>query len=71
MVAAGDEIDAKVWTLPQERMKAGRAFEVPLSEAACAIIEAMRVVTVEGCDFVFPGRFRYRPHVVESVRAIA
>jgi integrase len=58
-----DEIDiqARTWTLPEERMKTGRMFEVPLSEAAVAIIEAMRAIKVEHCPFVFPGRFRSTP----------
>ena len=55
------DLDAKVWTLPEVRMKAGRAFEVPLSDAARDLVEAMRAVRVEGCDFAFPGRFRFRP----------
>jgi integrase len=58
-----DEIDlpARTWTLPERRMKTGRAFEVPLSDAAVAIIAAMRAVRVEHCPFVFPGRFRSVP----------
>ena len=55
------DLDAKVQIFEAERTKSGRAFEVPLSDAACDIIEAMRAVRVEGCDFVFAGRFKYRP----------
>ena len=54
-------LDAKLWTIPRARMKAGRDFEVPLSDAACALIEAMRAIRVGGGDLVFPGRFTHRP----------
>jgi integrase len=38
------EIDlaAKVWTVPAERMKAGREHRVPLSDAACELLRAMQ-----------------------------
>ena len=52
--AAWDEFDlqAKVWTIPAERMKAGKEHRVPLSDAALAVLEASRR---EG-GLVFPGR---------------
>lgn len=52
--ARWEEIDlaAKVWTVPAERMKAGREHRVPLSEAAIAVLEAVKV---DGADLVFPG----------------
>jgi integrase len=34
------DFDAKVWTSPAERMKAGREHRVPLSDAAISIIES-------------------------------
>ena len=34
------DFDARVWTVPAERMKSGRAHRVPLSEAAMAILKA-------------------------------
>jgi integrase len=39
--ATWDEIDlgAKVWTIPAERMKAGREHRVPLSDAAVAVLD--------------------------------
>lgn len=53
--AAWSEIDfeAALWTVPAERMKAGREHRVPLSEAALAILYAMKEIR-QG-DFVFPG----------------
>jgi integrase len=52
--ARWDEIDleAGVWTIPGERIKAAKEHRVPLSGAALAVLEAQ-----EGLDkvFVFPG----------------
>jgi integrase len=53
------DFEARLWTVPAERMKAGREHRVPLSEPALAILEAMREVR-EG-DFVFPGGKANRP----------
>ena len=41
----------KVWTIPAERMKAKREHEVPLSEAALALLQSMS----RDSDLVFPG----------------
>ena len=41
----------KVWTIPAERMKAKREHEVPLSDAALALLESMP----KDCDVVFAG----------------
>ena len=55
MGAKWSEIDfeARLWTVPADRMKAGREYRVPLSEPALTILAAMREVR-EG-EFVFPG----------------
>ena len=47
------EIDKKanVWTIPAERMKAGKEHRVPLTPSAMKIIEAMP--KVEDSDFIF------------------
>jgi integrase len=50
------DLEAKVWTVPATRIKAGREHRVPLSAPALAIIEAMQPVRVS--EYVFPG---YRP----------
>jgi integrase len=54
-----DEIDrdAKVWTIPAPRMKAGVEHRVPLSVRAIAIVEKM--AALRSGDYVFPGQ-RYR-----------
>ena len=56
------EIDqeAAIWTVPGERIKAGREHRVPLAPAALAVIK--RAATpVDGGPFVFPGRRQGRP----------
>jgi integrase len=59
--ARWSEIDFKVrlWTVPAERMKAGKEHRVPLSDAAIAVLEGMQAIR-EG-DFVFPGGRARRP----------
>ena len=50
------DLDAKVWTIPAARMKAGVLHRVPLSGSAMAILEKM--AEIRTCDFVFPGQRR-------------
>ena len=47
------DLEAKVWTVPKERMKMGKEHRVPLSDAAIKLLEAMP--RMEGTDLVFPG----------------
>jgi integrase len=56
-----DEIDfaERLWTVPAERMKAGKEHRVPLSDAAMTILQTLRE-TREG-DFIFPGSRGGRP----------
>ncbi len=54
------DMDAKVWTVPANRMKAGREHRVPLTDAAMAILKAVRS-DHSGTDFVFPGFKNGRP----------
>jgi integrase len=53
--ARWDEIDLtqSVWTIPAQRMKAGRGHRVPLSEPAMAVLRTMAQFGTDG--FVFPG----------------
>lgn len=46
------DLDARVWTIPAGRMKAGKEHRVPLSEAAMAILSVQRERAF--CDYVFP-----------------
>jgi integrase len=59
--AKWDEIDlkAKVWTLPPERMKAGRQHRIPLSPEALKILKEVKPLAQDG--FVFPGMRKGRP----------
>jgi integrase len=59
------DIAKKLWTVPAERMKAGKEHRVPLSERAVAILEEPLAHVGEGQAstdaFVFPGGKRGRP----------
>lgn len=46
------DLDAKVWTIPAERMKAGKEHQVPLSKRAIALLESL---PRERGGYVFPG----------------
>ena len=62
--ARWEEIDmaAKVWTLPAERMKAGREHRVPLCIRALEILKIMK--DAQQNDFVFPGHsIQKNPHL--------
>lgn len=52
-LATWDEIDtaSKVWTVPGERMKAGKPHRVPLSEPALKLLKNLPLQ--EGSDYVF------------------
>jgi len=45
------DLDAAVWTIPADRMKARRDHRVPLSEAAVALLRSLP--RQDGCDCVF------------------
>lgn len=49
------DLDAKLWTIPAERMKAKREHIVPLSHQALEIIEVMKPVSAHR-EHVFPSR---------------
>lgn len=63
--ATWDEIDldAKLWTVPAERMKAGRTHRVPLTDRALEILAELKVLRPSkvGTAYVFPGYRRERP----------
>jgi integrase len=65
--ARWQEIDLAegVWTVPAERMKAGREHRVPLSDTALAILRALLPLRPadddKGAAFVFPGARKGRP----------
>ena len=58
------EIDEanRIWTVPAERMKAGKEHRVPLTDGAMAVLEEMRPLRRQNeGDFIFPGARRGRP----------
>jgi integrase len=59
--ACWDEIDAdaKVWTIPAERVKAAREFRVPLSAAATAALA--KLASLRQGEHLFPGAKSGRP----------
>jgi integrase len=61
--ATWSEIDmrAAIWTVPAARMKAEREHRVPLSDAALAVLTAMRPLRDAAGDWVFPGARAGRP----------
>ena len=68
--ARWDEIDlqAKVWTIPAERMKAGKSHRVPLSAEAVAILKPLHE-TRRG-PLVFPGQTSKKPLSETAFRAL-
>lgn len=62
------DLDAKVWTIPGERMKANREHRVALSPQAIALIRGLP--RADAAEFVFPGQ-RGRSHLnPESARKL-
>lgn len=46
------DLDARVWIIPAERMKAGREHRIPLSDAAMLLLKSLPLF--ENSDLVFP-----------------
>jgi integrase len=65
--AQWSEIDAqaKIWTVPADRIKASRTHRVPLSREALEVLTKARKVATG--DLVFPGRGMNRPLSVTSL----
>jgi integrase len=55
------QLDAHLWIVPGERMKAGKEHRVPLSDRAVTILKEMRPAECAPSDFVFPGCNRAEP----------
>jgi integrase len=53
------DLEAKVWTVPAARMKAGREHRMPLSTRALAILE--KLAEAKTSDFVFAGQRPGKP----------
>jgi integrase len=48
------DLDNKIWTIPAERIKAGREHRIPLSPASVTLLRQLAEANVN--EFVFPGR---------------
>ena len=55
------DLEAAVWTVPADRMKARRTHRVPLAPEALAILETMRPLARGPGSLVFPGAVNGRP----------
>lgn len=53
------DMDAQVWRVPGERMKSGKAYDVPLSPQSMRIVENMGRVKLGA--YIFPGAISNRP----------
>lgn len=62
-LATWDEVDLEsgLWTIPANRMKAGREHVVPLSTAATALFERAKPHRRPSCNLVFPGSGKSKP----------
>lgn len=56
----------KTWTLPPERMKAGRQHVVPLSKQAAELLKSLP----NDSDYIFPGRDKNTPFGVNASRRL-
>lgn len=52
------DFDARLWTVPAERMKGGEAHRVPLTDEMLAILEPLKAMA---SDYVFEGQKRHKP----------
>ena len=50
------DLEQRLWTVPGTRMKAGEMHQVPLSDAAVAILEAAKPTEVKPSVLVFPAQ---------------
>jgi integrase len=53
------DLDKRIWTVPANRMKAGRVHRVPLPARAVSILK--QLAKLKAGDFVFPGQVRDKP----------
>ncbi|WP_082513992.1 site-specific integrase [Methylobacterium sp. Leaf465] len=54
------DMNARLWMVPAQRMKAGREHRVPLSDPALAVLTRAKAISTSG-ELVFPGRSQGRP----------
>lgn len=49
------DLDGRLWAIPADHMKRGKAHIVPLSDAALTVLAKANTVRLSGTDVVFPG----------------
>lgn len=55
------DLDTHTWTIPAERMKAGKKHVVPLSAAAVVLLKQAAELRTAGTELIFPGLKRGKP----------
>jgi len=55
------DLEAGVWTIAPDRMKAGREHRVPLSDATLAILEKVRPLAANSGSLLFPSKRAAKP----------
>ena len=55
------DLEGSLWTIPAQRMKAGKQHVVPLSPAARSVFAKAATLRTAGSDLVFPGMVRGKP----------
>lgn len=55
------DLEGRLWTIPAERMKAGREHVIPLSDEAVSVFERAKQFERGPKSFVFPGTLKDKP----------
>jgi integrase len=55
------DFEGQTWTVPAERMKAGKVHVVPLSEAVVELLNRAVELKTDESDHIFPGALRGKP----------
>ena len=62
------DLDKRIWTVPANRMKAGREHRIPLSPRAVAILRKLE--KMKAGEFVFPGQARNKPLSLKAMELV-
>lgn len=55
------DLEKAIWTIPAERMKAGREHRIPLTARALAILKGLKLARSKHNEHVFPGNAKGKP----------
>lgn len=64
------DLQAAIWTIPRERMKAGREHRVPLTSRVVEMLTELEELSTGADAYVFPGQKKGRPLSVMSMDMI-